>query len=374
MRMSGTSRRRVDGLYAVVPAGGAGTRLWPLSRAHTPKFLLDLAGTGRSLLQDTFARLSPIVGADRVVVVAGAGHADGVRAQLPDLDPGNLLLEPSPRESTAAIGLAAAVLLRRDPDAVIGSFAADHVITDPGAFEAAVREAAVAAEAGYVVTLGIPPTFAATAYGYIRSGPSLGIVGAPSALAVERFVEKPDQDTAARYLTSGDFRWNAGMFVARADVLLGHLARHQPPLYEGLSRIADAWDGPEREGVLADRWPTLTRIAIDYAIAEPVAVEGGFAVIPADIGWDDIGDIVALAGILGGPGEVQILGERSLVLSVDSSGLVAQSGARTVTVLGVHDIAVIDTEDAVLVTTMADAQRVKDLVAAWRERGRLDLV
>jgi mannose-1-phosphate guanylyltransferase len=372
--MSGSAQPRVDSLYAVVPAGGAGTRLWPLSRAQTPKFLLDLAGTGRSLLQDTFARLCPLVGADRVVVVAGAAHGDAVRDQLPELDPSNLLLEPTPRDSTAAICLAAAVLLRRDPDAIVGSFAADHVIVDTDAFEAAVAEAAAAATAGYVVTLGIAPTFAATAYGYIQSGPNLAVAGAPSALAVSRFVEKPDPETAARYLRSGDFRWNAGMFVARADVLLGHLARHQPQLHDGVTRIAEAWDGPDRADVLASRWPTLTRIAIDYAIAEPVAVEGGFAVIPADIGWDDIGDIVALAGVLGGPGEVQILGERSLVLAVESSGLVAQSGTRTITLLGVHDIAVIDTDDAVLVTSMADAQRVKEMVAAWRERGRPDLV
>jgi mannose-1-phosphate guanylyltransferase len=372
--MSGTAARRIGGLYAVVPAGGAGTRLWPLSRAQTPKFLLDLAGTGRSLLQDTIRRLTPIVGADGILVVTGAAHADAVQAQLPEIDPGNLLLEPSPRDSTAAICLAAAVLVRRDPEAILGSFAADHVIADTDAFEAAVREAAVAAAAGYVVTLGIAPTFAATSYGYIESGPGLGVAGAPAALAVKRFVEKPDIETATEYLRSGVYRWNAGMFVARADVLLGHLARYQPQLYNGLSQIAEAWDGPDRDAVLARRWPTLTRIAIDYAIAEPVAVEGGFAVIPADIGWDDIGDIVALAGILGGPGDVHVLGEASRVLAVDSSGLVAQSGSRTVTVLGVQDIAVIDTPDAVLVTTMADAQRVKDLVAAWRQRGRLDLV
>jgi mannose-1-phosphate guanylyltransferase len=163
------------------------------------------------------------------------------------------------------------------------------------------------------------------------------------------------------------------MFVSRADVLLGHLARYQPKLHDGLLEIAGAWDGPGREAAMTAVWPTLTRIAIDYAIAEPVAAEGGFAVVPADIGWHDIGDIVALAGVLGGPGDVQVLGDRSRVLAVDSSGLVAQSGSRTVTLLGARDIAVIDTDDAVLVTTMADAQRVKDLVTAWRDRGRADL-
>jgi mannose-1-phosphate guanylyltransferase len=372
--MSPSAGRRVVDLFAVVPAGGAGTRLWPLSRSAAPKFLLDLAGTGRSLLQQTVDRLTPLVGPDGVLVVTGQAHGMAVRAQLPDLPAANLLLEPSPRDSTAAIGLAAAVLVRRSPDAVIGSFPADHVISDVDAFGAAVEQAAAAARAGYVATLGVRPKYPATAYGYIENGERLEIADAPSALSVTRFVEKPDRPTAAAYLSSGAFWWNAGMFVSRADVLLGHLARHQPLLFDGLSAIADAWDCGDRDSAMSSHWPALARIAIDYAIAEPVAAEGGFAVIPADIGWDDVGDVVALAGILGGPGDVQILGDRSRVLAVDSTGLVAQSGDRTVTLLGVRDVAVLDTGDAVLVTTMADAQRVKDLVAAWRDRGRPDLL
>jgi mannose-1-phosphate guanylyltransferase len=372
--MPPTAERRVRDLYAVVPAGGAGTRLWPLSRSAAPKFLLDLAGTGRSLLQDTVARLQPLVGCDGVLVVTGEAHGTAVRAQLPDLASQNLLLEPSPRDSTAAIGLAAGVLVRRDSEAILGSFPADQVITDVAAFQEAVSVAASAARAGYVATLGVHPTYPATAYGYIESGAPLQLEGAPSALSVTRFVEKPDRQTATAYLDSGLFWWNAGMFVSRADVLLGHLSRHQPLLYQGLSKIADAWDTADRDSVTAHHWPSLARVAIDYAIAEPVATESGFAVIPADIGWDDVGDVVALAAVLGGRDDVQILGDRSRVLHVDSTGLVAQFGERTVTLLGVRDIAVIDTGDAVLVTTMADAQRVKDLVAAWRERGRVDLL
>jgi mannose-1-phosphate guanylyltransferase len=372
--MSPNAERRIADLYAVVPAGGAGTRLWPLSRYAAPKFLLDLAGCGKSLLEETVGRLEPLVGNDGVMVVTGERHADAVKAQLPELAATNLILEPSARDSTAAIGLAAAILVRREPAAIIGSFPADHVIVDTNAFEAAVREAAAVARAGYVSTLGIRPTHPATAYGYIENGGPLDIEGAPSALSVKRFVEKPDAERATRYLQSGAYSWNAGMFVTRADVLLDHLARHQPFLYDGLSRIADAWDGPDRAAVLARHWSAIARIAIDYAIAEPVASEGGFAVIPADIGWDDVGDVVALAGILRAQGEVQVLGDASRVLAVDSTGLVAQSGGRTVTLLGVHDVAVLDTDDAVLVTTMADAQRVKELVAAWRDRGRSDLL
>nr|MBA2560540.1 mannose-1-phosphate guanylyltransferase [Propionibacteriales bacterium] len=215
----------------------------------------------------------------------------------------------------------------------------------------------------------VPPTAASTAFGYVETAEPLH----SGALRVVRFVEKPDIETAQTYVDTG-LLWNAGMFVAHVRVLLDHLADQQPRMAEGLHEIAAVWDTADRGATLARVWPTLTRIAIDYAIAEPVAAEGGFAVIPADIGWDDIGDVVALAGLLAGPGDVRVLGESSHVLAVDATGLVAQSGSRTVTLLGVHDIAVIDTEDAVLVTTMADAQRVKDLVSTWRERGRSDLL
>ena len=173
----------IPGFWAVVPAGGAGTRLWPLSRAGHPKFLLDLTGSGRSLLQTTVDRLEPLT-AERVVVVTGAAHAEAVRAQLPGLGASQVLAEPSPRDSMAAIGLAAAVIERLDPDAVIGSFAADHVIPDQGAFEAVIREAAAVARDGHLVTIGVEPTWPATGFGYIRAGEPLP--GAATASAGRR--------------------------------------------------------------------------------------------------------------------------------------------------------------------------------------------
>src|SRR5688572_1488579 len=207
----------IPGFWAVVPAGGAGTRLWPLSRARHPKFLLDLTGSGRSLLQATVDRLEPLTG-DRVVVVTGAAHADAVRGQLPNLAVERVLAEPSPRDSMAAIGLAAAVVEREDPDAVIGSFAADHVIPDTAAFEAVIREAAEVARDGHLVTIGVEPTHPSTGFGYIRTGDALA--GAATALHAVEFVEKPDAERASRYVASGDYRWNAGMFAVRATVLL----------------------------------------------------------------------------------------------------------------------------------------------------------
>ncbi|MFP5334776.1 MAG: mannose-1-phosphate guanylyltransferase [Actinomycetes bacterium] len=364
-----------DDFWAVVPAGGAGTRLWPLSRAGAPKFLHDLTGSGRSLLQETYRRLLPLTGADRLLLVTGRAHAGAVRDQLPDLPERSLLVEPSPRDSMAAIGLAAAVVQRWNPDAVIGSFAADHVVTDQPAFEDAVLQAVAVARDGWVVTIGIEPAGPATGFGYVRAGAPLAVDGAPSALAVDRFVEKPDAATAAAYLAEGSYRWNAGMFVVRADVLLDRLRGQLPALADGLRRIAEAWDGDGRDVVLDREWPALTKIAIDHAVAEPVAAAGGVAVVPGRFGWDDVGDWDSLAGLLPARGDgPAVLGDVASVLSVDGSGLVVPASGRTVAVVGLDDVVVVDTPDALLVTTRPHAQRVKDVVAALREAGRTDLL
>jgi mannose-1-phosphate guanylyltransferase len=359
---------------AVVPAGGAGTRLWPLSRAERPKFLLDLTGSGRSLLQQTFDRLIPLTGEGGVVVVTGAAHVPAVVGQLPELGGGGVLAEPSPRDSAAAIGLAAAVLALRRPGVVVGSFAADHVVRDVPVFSAAVREAVATARRGYIVTIGIEPDRPATAFGYIQTGEPLDIPAAPSAHAVRTFVEKPDAATAAAYLAEGGYRWNAGMFVARADVLLDELAVHRPTLHTGLVKLAEAWDSADRQAVLDDVWPSLEKVAIDYAVAEPAAAAGRVAVVPASFGWDDVGDFAALATLLPADAAVRVLGEGQHVLSRDASGMAVPGHGRLLAVLGLDDVVIVDTPDAVLVTTRARAQDVKSVVEALRAAGRSDLL
>lgn len=371
--------------HAVVPAGGAGTRLWPVSRSGAPKFLLDLTGTGRTLLQGTVDRLLPLTGPGGVLVVTGERHAAAVSAQLPELAASDVLAEPSPRDSMAAIGLAAAVLLERHgEDVVLGSFAADHVIDGAEAFERTVREGVAAAQAGYVVTVGITASEPSTAFGYVRSGAPLGVEGAPSARHAAGFTEKPDAETATAYLASGEYRWNAGMFLVRARVLLDHLAVQLPTLHDGLREVARAWDGPERAEVLARVWPGLTKIAIDHAIAEPVAAAGGVAVVPGDFTWDDVGDFASLGSLLAAPvatgttGEddgSRTLGDEAGVLRIDAPGALVLGGAtRSVTVIGVPGAVVVDTPDALLVTTRAHAQTVKSAVDGWRARGREDLL
>lgn len=367
----------VPDFYAVIPAGGAGTRLWPLSRSRSPKFLHDLTGSGRTLLQATVDRLAAVAPADQVLVVTGGSHVAAVTEQLPGVADDNVLAEPSPRDSMAAIGLAAAVLHARHGDVVLGSFAADQVITSTPTFVRAVREGIAAARAGYVTTIGIAASRPSVAFGYVRSGEPLGIEGAPSVRTVLGFTEKPDAATAREYLATGEYRWNAGMFLARTGVLLEHLEREHPDLAAGLHTIALAWDTPQRDEVLAAVWPTLDKIAIDHAIAEPVAARGGVAMVPGDFGWDDVGDFNSLAGLLPAVDDrgSKVLGEADRVVRLDSAGsVVIPAGGRTVTILGLDDVVVVDTPDALLVTTRARAQQVKSIVDAVRERGLDDLL
>mgnify|MGYP004534163625 CR=1 FL=1 len=209
--------RGADRFYSVIPAGGIGSRLWPLSRAGAPKFLHDLTGSGQTLLRDTWDRLVPIAGEDRIMVVTGRLHRTAVESQLPELTDENIVLEIEGKDSSAAIGLAAAILERREPGVIIGSFAADHVIGDNRRFRRAVEEAIALADAGYIATIGIEPTEPAIGFGYIESSGPVDVAGAPDALGVSGFVEKPDLETARSYLAQGNYLWNAGMFIARAD-------------------------------------------------------------------------------------------------------------------------------------------------------------
>lgn len=353
----------IPGLWVVIPAGGAGTRLWPLSRAAAPKFLLDLDGGGRTLLQRTHDRLAPLA-ADRVLVVTGEVHRAAVLEQLPGLAPARILAEPAPRDSMAAIGLAAALVEREDPDAVIGSFAADQVVGDVADFHRCVAEAVDVARTGLVVTVGIEPTGAATGFGYIHQGEALP--GFPTARAVRSFTEKPDRATATEWVASGEYRWNAGMFVAAAGQLLDQLASEHPRLADDLRAIAAE---PAR---LAELWPGLERIAIDHAVAEPAAAAGRVAVVPGGFGWDDLGDFAAVAANL--PGDrLKVLGDASRVRAVDSSGVVV-AGDRAIAVVGLDDVVVVDTGDAVLVTSTGRAQEVKAVVEALRAEGLTELL
>lgn len=364
----------MDRFVAVIPAGGVGSRLWPLSRAASPKFLHDIMGNGSSLLADTWDRLVALCAPERILVVTGAAHGEAVREQLPELLDKNVVLESEGRDSTAAIGLAAAILERRMPGAIIGSFAADHLIGNLSRFRSAVREAVRAADAGMIATIGIQPIEPSTAFGYIRAGAPLEIKGAPSARSVEAFVEKPAASTARRYLASGEYLWNAGMFIARAERLLEELAENRPELAAGINEIADAWDTDAREEVVARVWPTLEKIAIDYTVAEPAAAKGALAVIPGFFQWDDVGDFASVSRLrqieqaaAGESPHLVVMGDEERVIGHEATGLVLSKTDRVIAVAGIQDVVIVDTDDAILVTTRQKAQQVKQLVGKLKE-------
>ncbi|SCX07560.1 mannose-1-phosphate guanylyltransferase [Candidatus Aquiluna sp. UB-MaderosW2red] len=357
--------------FAIIPAGGSGSRLWPLSRAAAPKFLHDLTGSGQTLLQDTWDRLQPLA-KDRTMVVTGDIHARAVEEQLPALDLSNIILEPTPRDSTAAIALAAAILMLREPDVIIGSFAADHVILDDKKFQAAVLEAVEVAVTGRIVTIGLVPTEASVAFGYIQQGEPLD---SKSARAVKKFVEKPNINLAQEYVDSGDYFWNAGMFIAPAKLLLEVLAETEPELHAGVMKIAQVWDSKERDQVMSTTWLKLKKIAIDYAIAEPAALKNLVAVVPAEFEWHDVGDFASIAELQsqGRKGNLAVIGSAK-VLSDSSSGILVSYTNRLVALIGLEDVIVVDTPDALLVTNKANAQKVKSLVEALRQSGHSELL
>lgn len=345
-------------LWAVIPAGGAGTRLWPLSRSARPKFLLSLLGE-RSLLQQTLDRISPLVAHEQSLVVCGPAHAAPVARQLPELPEGNILVEPSPRGSGPAIALATAIVARRDPEAIVMSFAADHEVTDQAALLAALEVAIAAAHDDWLVTIGLSPTRPETGYGYIeRTDEAVATTPNGNAFRVSRFVEKPDEARAAKYIASGRYLWNASMFIWRARALLAEVERLQPEVASGVARIAAAWGTPAQDRVTADVWATIAESTIDQGILEHTR---RIAVVPANFGWSDVGDWNNIGDLIEGDAAGNsVRGE--MVQSMTHDCVVWSETGRLVALVGLDSIAVVDTEDALLVVDRKHAQEVRRIV------------
>ncbi|MCF6735443.1 mannose-1-phosphate guanylyltransferase [Blastococcus sp. KM273129] len=358
--------------HAVIMAGGSGTRLWPLSRGGRPKQLLDVvAGPGgvpRSLLAEAWERLRTVLPAENVWVCTAARYADQVRVALPELLADRLVLEPVARDTANAVGLAAALVADVDPEAELAVVSADHVIRPVERFADSLRTAfdALADRPRALVTLGIRPTAPATGFGYVQRGAPTGQPGVAEAAS---FREKPDRATAEQYLASGGYLWNSGMFVWRARTVLDALADHLPASAEGLARIVAAPAGPARDAVLAEVFPRLPRISVDYAVLEPAATEPGrVLVVDLDVDWLDVGSWPALAHTLDDDGAGNAVQGLAVVLDGAGNIVLSDDPGHLVALVGVRDSVVVHTADVTMVCPVADAERVKQLLGAVQER------
>ena len=352
-------------LYPVILAGGVGSRLWPRSRKSMPKQFLDLTGNQRSMLQEAYDRMLPLVPPDRIFVITNQEYVQAVQEQLPELPTANIVGEPAARGSAAAIGLGAIHLLRRDPDAVMAVLTADHLINKPQTLRQTLIAGAELAQTGELITLGIQPGYPETGYGYIEMGEKLGEFNGLVAHRVRRFREKPDLATAQAFLEAGNFVWNSGMFIWRADVIMDQFQQHMPGLHDALSHLAPALNGPDEAAAFQQHWlPLSGNVTIDYGVMEKT---DRAAVFPVDLGWNDIGSWAALLEVLPKDDHGNVVQARHL--DYDSSNILAFSKKRLIATIGLQDMIVVDTDDVVLVMPADRAQDVKKIIQSLEKNG-----
>jgi mannose-1-phosphate guanylyltransferase len=358
-------------MYIVILAGGSGTRFWPLSRKKTPKQLMSVFG-GKSMLQRTVERVLPL-NPERILVVTNAVQAEETASQLAGYGTGRICIvaEPLARNTAPAIGLAAAIIERQDPTAVMAVLPADHYIRDDEAFRATLLHGETVAANWSLVTLGIVPTAPETGYGYIEAAPGADVGGV---LPVRRFVEKPDRARALEFLASGNFFWNSGMFLWRADVILDRIRSHMPELSAGLS-VLDVPARIEHVAAMRDQVATLyERLvgqSIDYGVMEKAE---GVQVIPASFGWSDVGSWSALPELMPADGDGNVLMDSGKLVALDARDCLVRCGDRLVALVGVGDLIVVNTKDALLVCPRERAQDVKRITEELERRGLTDLL
>lgn len=351
----------VTALYALILAGGIGTRLWPRSRQQMPKQLLDIVAKN-TMLQETFVRISPLIPPERIFIVTNDTYAPLVLEQIPVLPKSNVINEPSGHGTAPCIGLSALYLKRLDAQEVMASLHADHLIEDAPGFRRALKAAAQVAETGHLVTLGIKPDHPDTGYGYIRRGEVLGEAEGYQVYRVEKFIEKPDEETALKFLESGQYFWNSGIFVWKISTILKEMEKDLPDLYAKLMIIYEAIGTENERQIIEEVWETIDDESIDVGIMERAEK---VAVIPVDIGWSDVGSWATLADILPRDREDNVVvgGEH---IGVDTTGSLLYGTKRLIATVGLKDMIVVDTEDVVLVCPKDRAQDVKDLVDKLR--------
>ena len=352
-------------VYAVVMAGGQGARFWPLSRSAKPKQLLPLAGGDESLLRATVRRIADLIPPERVLIVTSLALRDAVLAELPELPPENVLAEPTGRNTAPCVGWAAATVARRDPKGVLAVLAADHFIRDEATYLEIVRRAVSVAASGEMVTVGIRPTRAETGYGYLEIGEALS----PGVFRAKRFVEKPDRERAEEFLRrEHEFLWNSGMFFFRADVVLAAIGRFLPQLAHGLAEFDEAAKRGDEYGAVARSYGSLPSVSIDTGVMERAEK---VAVLPGDFGWSDVGSWTTAYELA----EKDQAGNATPhdTVAVDSAGNYVRAPlGKLVALVGVSDLVIVDTDDALLVMPRERAQDVRAVVDALRARGALD--
>jgi mannose-1-phosphate guanylyltransferase len=347
--------------YAVIMAGGGGTRLWPVSRKEKPKQLLPLLGQA-TLFQGTIQRLENLFPPERILVVTVEEQAREMRLQAPEIPEENYLIESSPRGTASVVGLAASVLLKRDKDATMAVLPADHFIRNRDLFHYLLNAAFDVAENGYLVTLGITPTQPSTAYGYIQQGePLTGSYKYPT-YKVKSFKEKPDEQTAQKLLHTGDHSWNSGMFIWRADSILKEIDRQLPELGNMLKKISEAWGTDEQVRMLNENWNTLKTVTVDHGVMENAE---RLAVLPAGgLGWSDVGMWSSLFEVLLPDMDGNIATNSSLHLGHETHNTLVYGGNndRLIVTIGVDDMVIVDGGDVLMVCKTDQSQKVKDVV------------
>lgn len=357
---SGTSRSR---LYSVVIAGGSGTRFWPLSRQETPKQLLSIGSHKQTLIQSTISRINSLISFERTYIVTNPSQAEPINLQLLSMTGASwdkqLIIEPEAKNTAPAIGLAALYLKQIDPEAIMVVLPSDHIIKKNRNFHKAVIQAAKISEEGYLVTIGIKPDKPETGYGYIKRGERIK----QGAYTVSEFREKPDKDKAVKYLKDGRYYWNSGIFVWRADTILKAMQKHMPNLYIGLMRIEKAFNSVKIQEITKSVFKELKPQSIDYGILEKV---DKVAIVPADMGWSDVGSWNALDHVLAVDADNNV--KQGNLISIDNKNSILYCGSRLVAAAGLDNMIVVDTPDATLICPRNRAQDVRKVVDILKKR------
>jgi len=359
-----------ENFYAVIMAGGSGTRLWPLSRKGQPKQSLAIDGE-RTLFQQAVERLEGLFPVERILIVTVADQVAQLSGQVPSIPDENYIIEPLPRGTASVVGLAALAIQSRDPQGSMAILTADHLMKNAAHLRQLLKAAYKVAQQNYLVTLGITPTFPATGYGYIQKGEVLGTFEGVEAFQVKAFKEKPELALAEQLVADGQHVWNSGMFIWQVPTVMAEFERQMPDLYAKLIKIEGSWQNEQPKGMIEAVWPTIQPQTIDYGIMENAKK---VAVIPSiDLGWNDVGSWESVFDALD-PDESGNIVLRGQPLTFDTSGtlICGENQERLIVTVGVQDLIIIDTGSAILVCDRKQAQRVREVVNYLKQDGRED--